>query len=352
MRIGSPLALALAVAVAAPLAARADARVAVMPFEETSRVRVGDELSRALADRLAARHHAIVAQAAVEGFLERERIRWVDSLPPEALDRLLAETSATRVLFGHVLAASERPLFVAVKARLVGPGGRLTWSDVAIVREERGGGLLAPRKVGSLPEAIAEAARRLADGIPDGRGDRTARPGGAGGTLFARGGPVSYRARGAGRGAAIAILSPTNYSAEPLAPRLVAELLAVRAGAQRGVALVEPDALRRAAVQSDLRLSRRLDADDVKRLAPAVGTRLFLRTTVLAFEPSVASPVGDARVALEMTLLDADTGRILWTAYDDRRASDYDAPLRPAPIRDVMSLADRVVDELVGTLWN
>jgi hypothetical protein len=350
VRIGTLLALALAAA--APLAARAEQRVAVMPFEETARVRIGDELSRALAGRLAARHHALVPPAEVEAFLDRERIRWVDSLPPAALERLLAEAGATRVLHGHVLAASERPLLVAVKARLVGPGGRLYWSDVVVVREERGGGLLAPRKVASLPEAIAEAARRLADGIPDGRGDGTSRPGGAGGALVSRGGLVAWRAKGAGRGAPIAILSPTNYSAEPLAPRLVAELLAVRAGAQRGVALVEPDALRRAAVEKDLRLSRRLDADDVKKLAPAVGTRLFLRTTVLAFEPGVASPVGQARVALEMTLLDADTGRILWTAIDDRRSTDYDAPLRPSPIRDVVSLADRVVDELAGTLWN
>jgi hypothetical protein len=351
VRLGTPLALALAAA--APLAARAEQRVAVMPFEETSKVRVADQLSGALAGRLAARHHALVPPAEVEAFLERERIRWVDSLPPEALSRLLAESGATRVLYGHVLAANERPLIVAVEARLVGPGGRLYWSDVAVVREELGGGALSPRKVSSLPEAIAEAPRRLADGVPDGRGEGTARPGGAGGMLLSRGGPIAWRrARDAGRGAPIAILSPTNYSADPLAPRLVAELLAIRAGAQRGVPLIEPDALRRAAVQADLRLSRRLDADDVKRLAPAVGTRLFLRTTVLAFEPAVASPVGEARVALEMTLLDADTGRILWTAIDDRRSSDYGAPLRPGPIRDVVSLADRVVDELAGTLWN
>jgi TolB-like protein len=346
-------ALALALAAAAPLGARADQRVAVMPFEESSRVPVAEELSRAFSARLVARHHALVAPAAVEAFLERERIRWVDSLPPEALDRLLAETGATRVLFGHVLAASERPLFVAVKARLVGPGGRPFWSDVAIVREERGGGVLTPRKVATLPEAIAEAARRLADGVPDGRGAGTARPGGAGGLLLSRGGPVAYRARGAGRvGASVAVLPPTNYSDDPRATRVVAELLAVRAGAEHGVPLIEPDALRRAALGADLRLGRRLDADDLKRLAPAVGTRLFLRTTVLAFEPAVASPVGDARVALEMTLLDVDTGRILWTAIDDRRATDYGALFRQAPLRDVVSLADRVVDELVGTLWN
>jgi hypothetical protein len=350
VRSGKPLALLLALA--APLAARAEQRVALLPLEETSKVRVGDALARELAGRLAARHHAIVPGDAVEAFLDRRRLRWVDSLPPEALAALLAETGATRVLFGTVLAASERPLLVAVKARLVGPGGRLVWSDIAVVREERGGGLLTPRKVATLPEAIAEAARRLADDMPDGRGDGVARPGGTGRALLAGGGVVSWRARDAGRGAAVAILSPTNYSREPLAARLVAELLALRAGAQRGILLVEPDVLRRAAVAADLRLSRRLDADDVKRLAPAVGTRLFLRTTVLAFEPMLASPVGtEARVSLEMTLLDADTGRILWTAIDDRRSSDYAAPLRPTPIRDVVSLADRVVDELVATLW-
>jgi hypothetical protein len=349
--VGSPLALLLLLAVAAPAAARAEQRVAVMPLEETSKVRVGEAFSRALAERLAARHHAVVPAAEVEAFLDRERIRWMDSLPPEVLARLLAETGATRVLQGHVLAASERPLLVAVKLRLVGPGGRPIWSDVAVVREERGGGLLTARKVGSLPEAIAEAARRLADGIPDGRGDGAARPGGTG-ALLAHGGLVAFRVRGAGRDAPVAILAPTNYSPEPLASRLVAELLAVRVGAQRGIAVVEPDALRRAAVATDLRLSRRLDADDMSKLAPAVGTRLFLRTTVLAFEPGLAAPVGtDARVALEMTLVEAGTGRILWTAIDDRRASDYAALLRPTPIRDVVSLADRVVDELVGTLW-
>ena len=90
----------------------------------------------------------------------------------------------------------------------------------------------------------------------------------------------------------------------------------------------------------------------MKRLRPGAGTDLFLRTTILKFEPSAATPVGDARVALEVTLVDALTERIVWTAYHERRGEDYVAPLRASPVRDVVTLADRVVDELVATLWN
>ena len=184
------LALALA-AGAAPAAARAGARVVVLPFEESSRVRVAAEVSGALAGRLAARRYEPVAGDPVERFLERERVRYVDSLPAPVLARLLAELGATRALFGSVLAASERPLLVAVSARLVGAGGEVLWSDVAIVREERAGGVLGSRKLTKLPEAIAEAARRLAEGAPEGGSARTIRARGPRLTFSTSGGPVA-----------------------------------------------------------------------------------------------------------------------------------------------------------------
>lgn len=350
MRTGTLLALALAAA--APGGAHAAHRVVVLPFEESSRVRVGAEVGAALAAQLAARRYDPVAGEAVERFLERERVRYVDSLPAPALERLLRELGATRALFGNVLVASERPLLVAVAARLVGPGGQVVWNDVAIVREAHAGGLLGSSKLTTLREAIAEAARALADSAPDGRSSRTAHARGPRLTFSASGGPVSYRARGAAPGGPIAILPPTNYTPDPRAARVVGELLAVRARAHRGVRLVEAAELRQAAPAAELRLSRRLDVDDMKRLQPAVGTHLFLRTTVLRFDPSADAPVGDARVALEMTLVDADTERIVWTAYHERRGDEYVAPLRTSPVHDVVTLANRVVEELVDTLWN
>ena len=96
----------------------------------------------------------LVVRVEAERFLERERIRYVDSLPRAALGRLLAEHGAERALFGHVVVASERPLLLVVSARLVAENGKVHWSELAVVREEHAGGILSGRKLTTLRDAI------------------------------------------------------------------------------------------------------------------------------------------------------------------------------------------------------
>jgi TolB-like protein len=356
MRTISPKLVVLGLAAAAALApargAAAGTRIVIMPFEEFGTTRVADKVSERVVAQLARKGYDLVLGDPVEAFFERERVRYVDSLAPAVLDKMLKELDATRVFFGVVLSASERPLHVTVAARMLGAGGRLVWTDVVTITPEHAVGLLSPKKISSFPELLHEAARQLADRIPEARSRRFVGPRPSPVLVTPSRGPVVYRAPSLRAPADVVVLPPTNYTYVPRAARVILDLVARRVGERTSVRAVEPAAIRQAAVAEDLRLSRRLDVEDMKKLQKSLGARLYLRTTIFKFEPGPDSPVGEAAVALEMTLIDASTEKIVWTAYHERRSEEYVVPLKMKAVRDVLTLADQTVAEMVRTLWN
>lgn len=334
------LLLLLAPALAAPVAER----VVLVPFDAVARTRSARAIVMPhLEAALEVRGRAVVSGGEVEGFLHRERIRHLDSLPAPKIAALLEELDAEAAVLGAILtweAAGPEPR-VALSARMVGRDGRTLWSGLAglsAAETERAFGL------GRAPDVTALSRRvisRLLETLPQGRPGSLRREEG-GGDL-----PRVYRSRETpGAALRICLLPLENRTEERESPRVVEEILQHRLGERPGLTVVPPADLRGAIVAAGLRAPSLLSRDQLRSLSTGVGTSLFLRGAILGFG---AGPGGGGipEVELHLTLLDAESGRTLWSGIHRRSGLDYEGLLGLGAVREPAALAGRVVAELV-----
>ncbi|HXH38450.1 MAG TPA: hypothetical protein VNN08_07470, partial [Thermoanaerobaculia bacterium] len=197
----------------------------------------------------------------------------------------------------------------------------------------------------TTPQLIAESAvTALMRHFPS-PGEETSLVHGKRKPLF-RGGPLAFRTRDLDPATPhlICILPFENDSPVPEASRVVADLLSLRLAAANGFEVVEPATLRAAALKAGIASFRGTASDDLARLAPALGTSLFLRGTIYRY--------GTEAVQIEVSLVDINSGRILWSAQHDRKGSDYIGFLMLGAPSNAVSLTDRVVAEMIDTAWH
>lgn len=338
-------ALAPLLLLAPALAVPAAERVVLVPFDAVARTRSARAIVMPhLEAALDVRGHAVVSGEEVERFLHRERIRHLDSIPAPKLAALLDELDAEAAVLGAILtwdAAGPEPR-VALSARMVGRDGRTLWSAVAglsAAETERAFGL------GRAPDATALSRRvisRLLETLPQGR------PGGPRSGKRAVDLPRVYRSpETAGTALRICLLPLENRTEQREAPRVVEEILQHRLGERPGLTVVPPADLRGAIVSAGLRAPSLLSRDQLRSLSSGVGTSLFLRGAILGFG---AGPDGSGipEVELHLTLLDAESGRTLWSGVHRRGGLDYEGLLGLGAVREPAALASQVVAELVG----
>lgn len=98
-------------------------------------------------------------------------------------------------------------------------------------------------------------------------------------------------------------------------------MLQHRLSARPEITTVQPGDLRAAIVKAKLRAPSILSLEQLRELSDALGTSLFLRGTILAYggpDPSGAA----APVELYLTLIEARSGRIMWSGLHRRAGSD------------------------------
>jgi hypothetical protein len=146
----------------------------------------------------------------------------------------------------------------------------------------------------------------------------------------------------------ICILPFENSSGEPDAARVVADVLAMRLAAANGFEVVEPAVLREAALKIGIASFRWVETETLQKLAPAVGTPLFLRGSIGNYrDPSSNRAVVVPEIDLELTLVDVQNGHVLWSAQHERKGTDYAGLLMLGAVSNSVALADRVVTEMV-----
>ncbi len=338
-RAAPALLLLLAPALAAPAAER----VVLVPFEAVARARSARALVMPQVEAaLAGRGYAVVGGEVVEAFLHRERIRHLDSIPTPKLAALLDELDAEAVVLGAILtweAAGPEPR-VAVAARIVGRDGHPLWSGVSglsAAETESAFGLGRAKDARELSERVVA---RLLDSLPRGH------PGSFRPRKRERDLPRVYRARETlGMPLRVCVLPLENRTEQGESPRVVEAILHHRLRERPGFTIVSPADLRAAIVASGLRAPSLLSRDQLRTLSAEVGTSLFVRGAILGFG---AGPEGGGAPAVELhlTLLDAESGRTLWSGLHRRSGLDYEGILGRGAVREPAALASRVVAEL------
>ncbi len=348
--------LAGAVAVAADQSTAASAKadsIIVMPFANLSEVeRAPAEIAASFVRRLAEKGYRAAAPAEVDAFLAAERVRYLDSLSSGLRERLLTRFDASAVVFGTVYSFAEGDnAIVGVSARMLRRNGAVAWAGVSGLSSMDTEGALGARRTSSTAFLAEKAIDRLASDVPP--------PGAIAKLAAARArpldlsGPVTFRSAALERGGVhrICLLPLENRSAARQASRVVTELLAQRLAASGTFAVVEPADLREAALGARVSGLRSAGPTELAKLSPAVGTSLFLRGTVYVFKD--ASPVNSAispELELDLALVDAASGRIVWTSRLSRTGRDYEGLLQLGAITNIVSLADQACAEMVRTV--
>ncbi len=327
-----------ALLLAAPLAgaARAD-RLALLSVEDRS----GDEavarvLEGALAEGLAAQHEILPLET-VRDALRRRRIRSVDDASPATLRTLGRELGAqgfvTVTLHGVELQTSPR---ITASARLYdaasGELDRIAFASASGL-DDRG---LLGLGVTTDPTALAaRVARRLLArlGAPAGNGPSARGP--------------APREPGAVLGAvAVVPFAGVSDTQATSAAQTVSEI--ARAVLSRdGVPLLSPNRVAQVLRERRLHAWGGVESEAREGLA-AAGASAVLVGSVEAWDVAGDGFEPEPVVALALRLLDARTGRIVWTGALERRGWDHQGLFRLGRIYDRGTLAERMIEQLIG----
>jgi TolB-like protein len=327
----------------APLAFAEGPAILVLPFENVSGA---EQAPRELRPRLVRAIDARgwrVAEMDVEPLLEAERVRYLDILEDAPRRRLVDAAGAEAVLTGTIYTfADGRNPVVAVAARLVLADGALVWSQVAAVSADDDEGWFGlGRKSGAA--ALADAAvASLMQSFPRPGEAPKASPGPSKPLLSSR---VSAYRVDTGQRRRVCVLPFENQSATGDATRIVHDMLVVRLAADPAFEVVDPARLRAAARDVRIGSFRGITTADLARVGKAIDATLFVRGTIYRFAET-AGRAGDPEVDLELSMLDVDSGRIVWAAQHERRGSDYTGLFLLGAVTNGVALTDRVVTEL------
>lgn len=344
-----PLTLAIGIALAAALgaapagASAAGRRVLVLPFEVRAAVpaAVGSRVADALSLAVAAAGYETVVGDDVAAFLRSERVRYLDSLAPAEQAKLVKAFGADAVLAGTVLAFDERkaardPL-VSIRTTLVAPDGALLWTNVTTLTGAGEEGAFGRGRVDAIEPLLRRAARRIAQAFPAELGrvrvDRAA-------SRWKR--PRVFRDRRFLQGERrIAILPLESAASDPTAPRVLDAVLRHRFGERRGVEVVSAGALRAAIVAGILQPPANMPLAQLRQLGQALNVQHFLGGEIFEYGTGTRGAV----VELSLSLVDVDTGAVVWSALHRRSARDYDRPFSGRE-PELVEVADRMIAEL------
>lgn len=172
--------------------------------------------------------------------------------------------------------------------------------------------------------------------------------------LFLSSSPTVYRSPKFDPGSEprICILPLVNESENRNAGRILLSLLAVRLSGKDRFDVVEPGDLLGAMVAEKIRYSRMIEPVQRKILSRILGTRFFLEGRIYKFEEGVSEgrSVAFPNVELYLSVVDAETGELLWIAQHSRGGGEYETFFRSGILRSPSALADQVLEEMVKTM--
>jgi len=278
-----------------------------------------DELTPLIVKAVEAKGWQVKSGGEIEALLEQERVRYLDSIDAGVRDKILEKSGADAIL--SVTVYLNKPA-VGLSARLVDRDGEIVWANVAAVAPGDTERVLGLAKRNVAEEAVKALMRDFGTHI------HTQRP---------RSSAAHYLSPELDKSRPICVLPFDNHSTITDAPRVLADVLAMRLAAA-GFRVVDPVVLRDAALKS--RVS--LHTPDLALLAKSVGTPLFLRGTIYTYNESPS-------IDVEATLVDAAAGKVLWASQQSRKGSDYIGFLMLGAVSNSVSLSDRVAAEMIAT---
>jgi TolB-like protein len=342
-----------------PSVARGQERIGLLPFENVSGVREAtSRIMPIVEEALRKKGYSLPPGAQIETHLEEERIRFLDSLPIPAIKKISQKFALDAVLTGTILCykgkAGSTPQ-VAISARLLSREGALLWGKTVSMTGEDTRGVFSLGAIDNVLDLIPVATRRLLETFRTTGGveQRSAWSQPAL-FLFLSSGPTVYRSPkfDPGREPRICILPLMNESANRNAGRVLQSLLSVRLSGKDRFDVVEPGDLLEAMVAEKIRYSREIEPVQRKILSRRLRTRYFLEGRIYKYEEGIAQDrtVGFPKVELYLSVVDGETGELVWIAQHSREGGEYETFLQSGILRNPAALADQILEEMAKTM--
>ena len=329
------------------------ATLVVLPFDNFSGAENAPATVHDLVVKAAtAKGWTVAPDDQTEKVLEENRVRYLDSIDGAVRATIVESAGAEAVLSGTVYEYTNgRNPIVAVSARLVRADGTLAWSDIAGLSADETEGVLGFGREATTEGVAKHVIESLLREFPA-PGRDSAPMKGPSKPLFHRG-PASFHVPELDPKTPhlVCVLPFENLSQVPEASRVVADVLAIRLAAANGFEVVEPAKLRAAALKARIGSFRGISSDDLARLSAAVGTPLFIRGTIFQYADGSNRSI-DPELQIDLSLVDVNAGRVLWTAQHDRKGSDYIGFLMLGAVSNAVSLTDHVIAEMIATAAN
>jgi TolB-like protein len=236
---------------------------------------------------------------------------------------------------------------MAMEARLWGARGSTVWWDLASVVRSETAGMLELGRLPSREALLDELLNRVTATLPA--------PGAPGEIRAQRGapllasGPVMYRSPALPPGGTRVMVLPfANATTDKRASWLATELTGRAMELSGRFRVVEPAQLRAALIEQGLRSFLELGPSELRALGRRVGTSFFVQGTVYSFRE--VSPFNERivpHVELQLSLIDAESYRVLWTTQHGQAGDAYEGAFEQGRITNAVALLEQVLAEIV-----
>lgn len=272
----------------------------------------------------------------IEALLETERVRYLDSIEGDVRAKIFEKSGASAILTVTLYMYTQgRNPTVGLSAHLIDAEGDITWGNVAAIAASDTERVLGLGKKTDVADVAAEAVDALMRTFPRQEGSgRLVR------SVRTRTSAPHYISPELDRARPVCVLPFDNNSMVPDAPRVLADVMALRLEAA-GFHVVDPAILRAAALKARVSLHA-VGSQDLAALAKIVGTPLFLRGTIYAYNDAPS-------IDVEATLVDVEAAKVLWASQQNRKGTDYIGFLMLGAVSNSVSLSDRVATEMIAT---
>lgn len=304
------------------------------------------EVENLLARAMAGRGWSVARGDAVERLLEDQRIRYFDSLDSAVREKLLSESGADAILTSTVYTYNGgRHPAVALEAKLFGRGGEPSWGNVVGITAKDTEGIFQMGRIDSRDALAVRAVRDLLAGFP---GEGTApKKSAERGKPWGGKEPATFVSRDfGGERPRIAVLPLQNLTEARAAAAVLGEILPLRLSDRFDV--IEAADVRRALVDARIRSLRGLEPAALRALGKQLRTSLFLEGTVYRYRDIIPGNMdGNPELEVQLTLTDVDREKVVWTAAQTRKGTDYRRLLQLGAISNVVTLADQLFSEML-----
>jgi TolB-like protein len=140
-------------------------------------------------------------------------------------------------------------------------------------------------------------------------------------------------------------LTPEEYAGEKIRKLVITELLS------RGIDVVEPGEVTRALIELKIRSLGSIKTTDIQNIAKTLGVEALIMGSVEAYGISRGISVTYPEVAINLRLIEASTGNIIWSVSHTSGGPNFWTRHFGAEGISLSEAATKVVKEAIDTLY-